>query len=66
MERVPSNWQYCATCVYWCGRQLPDTLCSYVEYDATERARCAGGVFNGSQMNATSCCSKWQQRFERP
>ena len=65
MQKLPSNWKICATCSHWCGKQTPDVFCSYVEFDQNERAKCAGGGFNGAQMNGTASCNKLVQRFKK-
>ena len=64
MATIPSNWKICATCSHWCGRQSPDAFCKNVHYDSNERAKCAGGGFNGAQMTPMATCSKWVQRFK--
>lgn len=65
MASIPSNWKNCATCSHWCGKQTPDVFCANVQYDQNERARCAGGGFNGAQMSGLSTCNKWEQRFKK-
>lgn len=62
---LPSNWKNCATCSRWCGRQIPDAFNANVKFDPNEKAKCAGGGFNGAQMGPMSSCGKWEQRFKR-
>lgn len=64
-NKLPTNWKNCATCVHWCGKQTPNPTMLFVEYDTSERAKCAGGGFNGANMGGTATCGKWQQRFKR-
>ncbi len=61
----PSNWKICATCTHWCGKQIPNIFLTHVEYESTERARCAGGGFDRCDRPADSTCPKWEQRFKR-
>ena len=63
-NKVPSDWRICATCSHWCGRTSSDFWCKWVEFDNTERARCAGGGFNGCPMQGMASCTHWDQRFK--
>ena len=61
---VPSDWCICATCSHWCGRTSSDYWCKWVEFDNSEMARCAGGGFNGANMQPMASCTRWDQRFK--
>lgn len=63
VNKLPSDWHICATCSHWCGHTSSDPWCEWVEFDSTERARCAGGGFNGGYMSAMASCGSWDQRF---
>ena len=63
-NKIPSNWKNCATCSHWCGRKNPDVFCKFVEYNTDEKARCAGGGYNGAEMSGLATCSKWTQQFK--
>ena len=64
MERtLPSDWKCCATCCNWAGCSRADAFKMWVTF-IDEPARCCGGGFNGLDMQASSSCSNWEQRFK--
>ena len=63
-EKIPSDWRVCATCSHWCGCTSSDYWGKWVEYNRNERARCAGGGFNGATMQPMASCNRWDQRFK--
>ena len=60
---IPADWHNCATCTHWCGYTKPDPFCKFIEYDTSDRGRCAGGGFNMMDMPPMATCSKWERRF---
>lgn len=64
-QRIPVDWKNCATCTHWCGEKNPDMFCQYVEFDDSERARCACGGFFNAQVQGMGSCPKWNPQFRR-
>lgn len=66
IQKLPSNWKNCATCVRWGGCRRPaDPFLNYVEFENNQRGKCYGGVFNLAEMSPTASCSKWEQQYKR-
>lgn len=40
MEKIPSNFKYCATCVWWTGPREVDYFGQYVSFDKNDEGRC--------------------------
>ena len=62
---LSSNLRNCATCTYWCGKQIPDAFCNFIQVDLNERAKCVGGECRGAQMMPMFTCRSWTPRFKK-
>ena len=65
MDRFPSSWKNCATCVFWVANRDVDSFCSYVILDSRqEKGKCmcrSSGWFRSQREGASQCPSyqKW-------
>ena len=64
MEKFPSNWQRCATCVWWTGHREVDYFGNYVSVESRDKGRCMcrQGWYRQEREGSAQCSAheKWK------
>lgn len=64
-QKYPSNWKFCATCVYWTGPREVDYWGKWITIDSSQtkgRCMCRSGSFRTEKPGGYTCYSfkKWE------
>ena len=64
MDRFPSNWKNCATCVFWVANRDVDNFGSYVILDSRQqkgKCMCRGSGWCRMEREGSSQCPSYQK-----
>ncbi len=58
-DQLQQSFKVCATCLFWGGVRSAE-FGGYSKFDTSEKGKCMGGAFRGSEMDPMQTCNKWE------